>query len=200
MVNFLKKSSNLGLGVILAIIAIICSSSILGFVNLYEDVPIAMIGVWRYTLNFLYLTPVSIYLWRKNRSMLNYKEIFTWKTLMEITLAGVLYCSASTLSLAASRDTLYSHVIVICNSGGVLIIILNLILLIPVHKFEIIGTAAVALGIIILISDTKSEKTEGETHIIWGDFLCLLCVPFYTLAYVFNGRAIKKIPSMIVFH
>ena len=112
----------------------------------------------------------------------------------------MLFCIASTLTIASSRQTLYSHVIVVANSGGVLIILMNLIQMVPVNRLEIIGTLAVIAGIISLLSDKDSEKINGNTNIILGDSLSLVAMPFYTFAYVFNAKAIKKLPSMVVFH
>lgn len=131
---------NIALGVILAVIAVICSSCIMPFVNLYEDVPLAMIGVWRYQLNFLYCIPITWYLWKKNKKSLDYSEIFTWTTLSEILIAASLTCIGSTISFVGSKETLVSHVTVLCNSGGVLLIIANIIMMITVNRFEIMGT------------------------------------------------------------
>jgi len=128
------------------------------------------------------------------------KKVFTWTTLSEIVLAATFFCIASVMFLMSSRKTLYSHTMTLANSGGIILILVNAIRLIPINRYEIIGTIVVVCGIFALINDSESTKAEGSTNILLGDTFALISMPCYTLAFVFNSRAIQKLPSLVVFH
>mmetsp|Transcript_12032 Transcript_12032/g.10633 ORF Transcript_12032/g.10633 Transcript_12032/m.10633 type:complete len:109 (+) Transcript_12032:141-467(+) len=99
--------------------------------------------------------------------------VYTLETLRDIVTAALFFCLASTLFLTSSRETLFAHTFTIANSGGVFIIITNIIRMIPVNRFEIIGTLVVIAGIFTLINDSNSTKANGETNIIKGDIYAL---------------------------
>ncbi|CAI2373993.1 unnamed protein product [Moneuplotes crassus] len=186
------------LGILLAVVSIICSSAILPSMNSYKGVSVAMMGLWRSQLSCIYCIPITWYLLRKLPKI--DAKVFTWTTVAEIVAGSTLFCCASTMFLFSSKFTLYSHTMVLANSGGVFLIIINVLRLLPVNRLEVIGTIAVIIGIISLINDSKSTKGEGETNVLLGDILALLSMPLFTMAYFYNARAIKNLPSLVVFH
>lgn len=135
----------------MAAIGILSASTILPFLNMYDGVPIQMIAIWRYQITVIYCIPISIFVWKKNKHLINYKEAFTWKTLSEIILGASFFTFGSFFLVYSSKYTLFSHAIVLANTGGVFIISLNLIYGIIVHRIEIIGIIVILLGVIVLI-------------------------------------------------
>mmetsp|Transcript_4007 Transcript_4007/g.4637 ORF Transcript_4007/g.4637 Transcript_4007/m.4637 type:complete len:80 (-) Transcript_4007:503-742(-) len=77
------------------------------------------------------------------------------------------------LYVLSSDYTLVSHSILIANTGGILIVALNLIRAIPVHKLEIYGTIIVVVFVLLFINDGSSTKTNGETNILKGDLIAM---------------------------
>jgi len=128
------------------------------------------------------------------------KQIFTLKTFVELLASSFLWLFGSLLYIRSSDYTLVSHSVLLANSGGVLIIILNVIRLLPVHKLEIIGMIVVVIASIIFVNDGGSTKLNGSTNIMYGDILALLSMPFYAVYYLVNGSILTKMPSMVILH
>ena len=132
-------------------VAVLSASAILPLLNMYEGVPVSMIGIWRYQLTVAYCIPISIIVWKKNKHLINLNEAITLKTLSEIVIGASCFTCGSFLLIYSSRYTIFSHAISLANAGGVFIIALNLISQVQVHKIEIIGTIIVIFGVVILL-------------------------------------------------
>lgn len=164
-----------------------------------------MIGVWRYQLTFLYCIPITWYLVKKTPKRNNGNEIrplntaYTWTTFKEIVIAALFFWVASALFITSSRETIYSHTFSLANSGGIFMILMNIVRRVAVNRYEIAGTLVVIISIIILITDSGSSKA-GDTNILKGDLLALCAMPCYAFAFIFNSKATKKLPSFIIFH
>ena len=142
--------------------------------------------------------PIYIYIWWKNRKEIDNSQVFTIKTLWQLHISAFLWLGGSIFYIASADYTLVSHSILLANLGGVLIIVLNLIRFIPVHRLEIIGTAIVVIFSAIFMNDEGSNKARGETNIIKGDIIALIAMPFYAFYFVINTEILKKMPSMVI--
>jgi len=67
-----------------------------------------------------------------------------------------------------------------------------------VHQFELIGAIIAIISVIICINDGNSTKTNGQTNILLGDIMGLICSPLYGLYYVVSARLLKKLPSICI--
>jgi len=148
---------------------------------------------------FLVCIPFSLYLLKTKKNM-DKSIIYTWETLFQLLFGNFAWMFASLIYIESSRYTLISHSILIINLAGVLIICLNLIRCIPVHKIEILGTIIVVFSSVILMNDSKSEKNSTHTNILKGDILALFAIPGFACFYIINAKLVVKLPSMIVLH
>jgi hypothetical protein len=144
--------------------------------------------------------PISIYIWNKNKHTLDYAKIFTLTTFMEILTSTVLWTIASILFVKSSDYTLVSHSIILCNTGGVFIIILNLFRSIPVNKLEMIGTVIVVASSIVFINDSGASKSSEGTNIVLGDLMAMISMPFFACYFLSNTETLKNLPAIIILH
>lgn len=107
---------------------------------------------------------------------------------------------ASLLFVKSIDYTLISHSIILWGLGGVFIVVLNFISLLPVDRLEVVGTLIVVGSSVIFISDSESTKATGHTDIFLGDWIALVSMPFFAYYLIFNANILKKLPAMIILH
>ncbi|CAI2370843.1 unnamed protein product [Moneuplotes crassus] len=195
-----QPQSSLKQGIIMAVIAVLSCAVILPFMKLYYEVPASMVCFWRYFLTSVYCIPISLIIWKKKNSEIDYKEVYTLETLKELFLGGFCFALGFYFMVLSADYTLIMHTSAITNTGGILSVVISLIACTQIHRFEIYGTILVCIGVCGFLLDNTSEKMHGETNIILGDFIALFAMPCYLVSYINNAKACKKMPSLIVFH
>ncbi|CAI2363469.1 unnamed protein product [Moneuplotes crassus] len=192
-----KGRKNIFHGIIIAVIAITCTGAGLPLITMYNEVSVEIIGIWRVQMTLIYLIPVSFIILVRNKIKL--KQVLSKEYCGRIVIGATIYTFGTFLSIKGGRLTLMSHVATLSNSGGVFIVLVSIIMCMRVHKFEILGTILVVVGIIVLLFDKSSEKSGSETNIMKGDLLSLASMPLYTISSMINDKARSKLPSMVVF-
>ncbi|CAI2367282.1 unnamed protein product [Moneuplotes crassus] len=193
-----EEDKNMAVGILVAIIALLCTSSVVPLVDRYEGVPSILRIIWRFELTVLYGFPLSVYYWHKNRKNLDHAKIWTLRTATELFVSSLCFVVADVFFIWSSDYTLVSHSYLLANLGGVFIVLMNLIRFLPVHYLEIFGTIIVVFAGVLCVNDNSSTKTNNQTNIFWGDMVAVACSPLYGLYVVYSDNLLTKLPAMVI--
>ena len=172
-------------GVALLVIAVVSSSTIPTFFNLWHAESSVLKNAWRPYLTFIFGGPLALYyLYTDPTQLRGIKKLKLWKLVFYSAFITVFM---SWTYIRSSELTLVSHTICIGQAAGPAFVIMRLLLCTKVHRYEKIGTLFVVLGAIVLASDTSSSKLgEYKGDILMGDMLAAFSAFFFAGYFVVN--------------
>lgn len=85
-----------------------------------------------------------------------------------------------------------SHTVCIAQAVGVAIIVSRILICAKWDKLEAVGTSIVLGGACVLMSDTSSEKTSGETQILAGDLVAFCSLAAFATNIVLYDVIIRR--------
>jgi drug/metabolite transporter (DMT)-like permease len=84
-------------------------------------------------------------------------------------------------------------------TAGILIVFIQFIMCIPMHKYEKFGTIVVFLGCVLLVYDPKAAKADGNTASILGDLYAFISSAFYAIYLICSRKLILHLPKFIAY-
>jgi hypothetical protein len=99
----------------------------------------------------------------KTDQTIKFKTMFSKQIVLELLLNSVLFTLVLLTYFYSGQFTIISHASMFTSLGGALIVIYKLLMLQPLQRLEIIGTAISIVGCTICVFDTKAAKVD-PTH------------------------------------
>mmetsp|Transcript_23701 Transcript_23701/g.23593 ORF Transcript_23701/g.23593 Transcript_23701/m.23593 type:complete len:135 (+) Transcript_23701:2-406(+) len=121
-----KKSKNMVVGSIIAIVCLLGTSSILPLADGYQGVSSVLRLIWRWQMLVAYCLPFSIYFWFSQRDQIDIDKVLCKETGVQFFTAAMLWMTASNLLLLSSDYTIVGRAALFGNLGGVFLVGLRL--------------------------------------------------------------------------
>ncbi len=166
----MKKS----LGALFLFLTILGGSSIGTFANFIPVKTSLAKNAWRAGLNITFFIIPTIIEFFLNRGKVNYRSFFTLKNYMYI-LITLIFQSLWTFGLIyASLNTIQSHAYIFSNVNGLILVGINYIRRVKLHKLEIIGSFISVVGCIVMAYDPEASRSDGVQGSIFIDMIAFL--------------------------
>lgn len=186
----LKKT----LGILLLFLSILGGSSIGAAANFIPVKSTFAKNAWRAGLNSFFFIVPAIVEFFLTRGKVNYRKFFTLKNYIFILFTLLFQVTWCFGLIYASLNTIQSHAYVFNNTHGLVLVAINYIRRVKLHRLELIGALIAVVGCLVISNDPSAERMDGiEPSVLVDviDFASSIAGAFY---FLMNANNVKSMP------
>ena len=155
-------------------------------------------AAWRTQATFLMTIPLYFGLYFMNRENMSISRDHSLRMLFNSAITAAFDFSWYVGLVASISMTVTSHAMVLFSATGVYMFAFSVLTCAAVHRFEYLGYAFFAIGVLLMLTDPFATKIDGGGNQFLGDIIAFVSAGAGAILGVYNSNNAKIIHPIIL--